>query len=153
MISVRKISLPELTLLTKIFNYNNVDSMIEENTKLISCGIGDIFCIFNDDIPFGVIYVKYISDNPLFCVKGLRAYLYAFTINKEYRGKGYGKLLLESVLHQLETEGYREFTIAAGVENHRAIHIYSSFGFNKVLLSRTESLNGKEYSYALYLKS
>ena len=153
MIDIKKLTVNELSILNSLFVYNDVDAMIVENTKLISSGAGDIFCIFNDGKPFGELRVKYVSEDNLYAVKGVRAYLYAFRINKEYRGKGYGKMLMSNVISVLESEGYTEFTIGVSDNNTRAKHIYGSFGFTEVIAKRTETYQQDTYSYSLYLKS
>ncbi len=153
MINIKKLSINELNILTKLFRYNDLNAAITENTQMISSGTGDIFCIFNDDVPFGELRVKYISEDELFAQKGIRAYLYAFRINKDFRGKGYGRMLMSYVISALKDEGYREFTIGVADDNLRAKHIYESFGFTTVIANRSESYQGDTYSYSLYLKS
>ena len=153
MITVKRLPVEELGILTKLFKYNDVDSMLRENTEMICSGIMDIFCISKEGNPIGELRVKYVSDEELYTIKGSRAYLYAFRINSEFRGRGYGKQLMKYVIDTLENEGYSEFTIGVGDENKRAKHIYESFGFNKVIARRTETYQGDTYSYTLYLKS
>lgn len=55
-------------------------------------------------------------------------------------------------LHILTDQGYTEFTIGVEDENERAIHIYHSFGFCKVIARKEEEYQGDHYEYNLYLK-
>ena len=153
MISIRRLSEKETDILTKLFKYNDVNAAMLENKKLISDGIADIFCIFDGTNPFGELRVKYKSDDKRYTVDGTRVYLYAFRINKEYRGQGYGIRLMQSVIDYLELHGYSEFTIGVGDDNKRAKHIYEKLGFDKVIAKETEEYQGDKYSYTLYLKS
>lgn len=91
---VRKLKTTELSLLTQLFNYKNVDEMIAENTRDIETGIIDIFALFDGDKIIGELRVKYISNDNRFAEKGKRAYLYAFRVHKKYQGKGLGNFLL-----------------------------------------------------------
>ncbi len=153
MISVRKIAVSELIILTKLIRYNNVNAMIAENSDLILTGEADIFCIFKDDESIGMLHVRYFSRDEMFAVKGVRAYLFSFQIQKALRGKGYGKQLIRKVIDTLKSEGYTEFTIGARNDNLRAKHIYESLGFTKVITIKTEKHRDREFFYNLYLKS
>ena len=46
---VRKLKTTELPLLTRLFNYKNVDEMIAENTRDIENEVVDIFALFDSD--------------------------------------------------------------------------------------------------------
>lgn len=150
--TVRKITVSELPRLTELFDYNDIDGMLAENTSLIQNGSGDIFILLDDEKLLGELHVKYESCDRLEAVKGVRAYLYAYRIHKNFQGMGLGKLLMKTVLDTLATEGYSEFTIGVEDDNDRALHIYKKFGFSKEIARKYEEYQGDGYEYGLYLK-
>lgn len=50
----------------------------------------------------------------------------------EYRGRGYGRQMLEQIIRQLHDEGIKAITLEVEVENKNAIGLYSSCGFQVV---------------------
>ena len=143
----------ELPILTELCDYNDVADMIEENTRNIETGLIDIFVLFHESKLIGELHVKYESEDEREAVRGRRAYLFAFRVREEMQGRGIGAYLLQSVLDTLEKQGYTEFTIGVEDDNERAIHMYQSAGFDKVIARKAESYQGDSYEYNLYLKS
>lgn len=149
---VKKLNTNELSLLSKLFNYKDLDEMITENTRLIENNEIDVFALFINSKLIGELRVMYSNEDNQFAIEGQRAYLYAFRIDKKHQGKGYGKYLLANVLDNLKAKGYTEFTVGVEDDNVTAIHIYKSFGFNNVIARISEKYQGDRYKYDLYLK-
>ena len=149
--NVRKLTITELSLLTSLFKYKNVNEMIAENTRDIENGVIDIFALFDSDKIIGELRVKYISDDKRFAEKGKRAYLYAFRIHQKYQGKGLGKFLLENVLAILQQNGYSEFTVGVEDDNTKVRYIYEKHGFTEPIAKIKESYQGDSYEYDLLL--
>lgn len=150
--TVRKITVSELPRLTELFDYNDIDGMLAENTSLIQNGSGDIFILLDGERLLGELHVKYESCDRLEAVKGVRAYLYAYRIHKNFQGMGLGNMLMKTVLEKLAAEGYSEFTIGVEDDNGRALHIYKKFGFSEEIARKYEEYQGDGYEYGLYLK-
>lgn len=150
--TVRKIKINELPRLTELFDYKNVNEMLAENEKLIRSGSGDIFILTDGKRLLGELHASYESSDGLKAVKGVRAYLYAFRVHKNFQGMGMGKLLLKTVLERLAEEGYTEFTVGAEYDNDRALHIYKKFGFDEKIARMYEEYQGDGYEYGLFLK-
>ena len=150
--TVRKITVSELPRLTELFDYNDVNAMLAENTDLIQNRTMDIFILLDGEKLLGELHVSYESDDKLAAVRGLRAYLSAYRVHKDYQGIGLGKLLMKSVIGALAAEGYSEFTIGVEDDNDRALHIYKKFGFDEVIARKYEEYQGDGYEYNLYLK-
>ena len=129
---VRKLKVSEISMLTVLFKYKDVNDMIAENTRDIENGVIDIFTLFDDDKIIGELRAKYISDDNRFAEKGKRAYLYAFRIHQKHQGKGLGNFLLENVLLILAENGYREFTVGVEDDNLRARYMYEKNGFKVI---------------------
>lgn len=150
--TVRKITVSELPWLTELFDYNDIDGMLAENTSLIQNGSGDIFILLDGEKLLGELHVKYESCDRLEAVKSVRAYLYAYRIHKNFQGMGLGNMLMKTVLEKLAAEGYSEFTIGVEDDNDRALHIYKKFGFSEEIARKYEEYQGDGYEYSLYLK-
>ena len=149
---VRKLKAKELSILTNLFNYKDVNDMVAENTKDIENGVIDIFALFDNDKIIGELRVKYISDDNRFAIKDKRAYLYAFRIHKEYQGKGLGNFLLENVLNILQENGYSEFTVGVEDDNLKARYMYEKHWFTEPIARIKESYQGDSYEYDLLLR-
>lgn len=151
-LTFRKLKIEELGILTELFNYKNIDEMIEENTENISNGIRDIFVLFYEDKLIGELHISYENENPVFAQKSKRAYLFAYRIHTNFQGQGFGKILLENTLKELENQGYYEFTVGVEDDNIRARYIYEKYGFNTVISRQKECYQGDCYEYDLLLK-
>ena len=150
--TVRKIKINELPRLTELFDYKDVNEMLAENEKLIRSGSGDIFILTDGKRLLGELRAGYEGSDGIKAVKGVRAYLYAFRIHKNFQGMGFGRLLLKTVLERLAEEGYTEFTVGAEYDNARALHIYKKFGFSEEIARLYEEYQGDGYEYGLLLK-
>lgn len=150
--TVKKITVSKLPRLTELFDYNDIDGMLAENTSLIQNGSGDIFILLDDEKLLGELHVKYESCDRLEAVTGVRAYLYAYRIHKNFQGMGLGNMLMKTVLEKLAAEDYSEFTIGVEDDNDRALHIYKKFGFSEEIARKYEEYQGDGYEYGLYLK-
>lgn len=150
--TVRKITVSELPRLTELFDYNDIDAMLAENTSCIQNGAMDIFILIDDEKLIGELHVSYESEDRLEAVRDVRAYLSAYRIHKDFQGMGLGKFLMKSVLDTLAAEGYSEFTVGVEDDNDRALHIYKEFGFGEVIARKYEEYQGDGYEYNLYLK-
>lgn len=149
---VRKLKTTELSILTNLFNYKDINDMIAENTRDIENGVIDIFALFDRDKIIGELRAKYVSDDERFAEKGKRAYLYAFRIHENYQGKGLGSYLLENVLTILKENGYSEFTVGVEDNNARARYMYEKNSFIEPIARIKESYQGDSYEYDLLLK-
>ena len=57
------------------------------------------------------------------------AYLCAFRVKEEYRGRGFGSRLLAAVLAELKKSGFEKATIGVGCDEPQNIRLYRRFGF------------------------
>ena len=149
---IEKLKTDNLSALTALFDYNDVDDMIAKCTNEIQNGIRDIFVLYDNGALVGELHAKYESEDRNYAVRGRRAYLFAFRVHKDCQNRGYGKYLLKEVLSQLENYGYSEFTVGVEDDNPRALHIYQAMGFDEFVLRAKEEYQGDEYEYNLYLK-
>lgn len=149
---VRRLTVPELPVLTELFHYNDVGQMLAETAEILERGEEDIFALYREERLLGELHVKYVSEDEREAVCGRRAYLFAFRVRREEQGRGLGTLLLKKVLEELAGLGYTEFTIGVEDDNVLAKHIYEKFGFDRVIARKQESYQGDSYEYDLLLK-
>lgn len=133
MTSVREIETGELSLLFNLFEYNNREDMLAENTRRINSGEIKIFGLFMGERLIGEIRAAFENGDERFAAKGRRAYLYAFRILEEYRGRGHGRFLINRAIEILTDMGYNEFTVGVEDDNEIARHMYFSLGFNRLI--------------------
>ena len=150
--TIRKLKATELSILTQLFNYKDIDDMIFENTRDIENGIVDIFALFDDSKLIGELHVKYDNEDKDFAKKGKRAYLFAFRIHKDYQGKGLGSYLLKTVIDELNANGYHELTVGVEDDNIRARYMYEKHGFVHPISRIKETYQGDSYEYDLLLR-
>ena len=150
--TIRKLKATELSILTQLFNYKDIDDMIFENTRNIENGIIDIFALFNDDKLIGELHVKYDNEDKDFAEEGKRAYLFAFRIHKDYQGKGLGSYLLKTVIDELNANGYHELTVGVEDDNPQSRYMYEKQGFIQPIARIKETYQGDSYEYDLLLR-
>lgn len=149
---VRKLKASELPMLIQLFNYKDIDDMIDENTCNIENGTVDIFALFNNDMLIGELHVKYDNKDKEFAEKGKRAYLFEFRIHNDYQGKGLGSYLLETVIDELDANSYCELTVGVEDDNLRARYMYEKYGFVHPIARIKETYQGDSYEYDLLLR-
>lgn len=68
-----------------------------------------------------------------------------YMIDVKHQNKGYGKAFLPMVVEQIRTQfGCKDVYTSVDDENTHALHLYTSFGFE-----RTEEMDGEERVYVL----
>lgn len=60
---------------------------------------------------------------------GFEGYINNVVIDEDFRGKGYSKVLMESLLNHGREEGINEYTLEVRVSNTPAVKLYESLGF------------------------
>lgn len=151
--NIRTLNTGELNLLFQLFDYNDPDEMIAENTVDINERKIDIFGLFQEDRLIGEVRAAYVHNDERHAVRNKRVYLFAFHIHNDFQGSGYGQFLLNGVISMLMQKGYSEFTIGVEDDNETAVHIYSKFGFTQLVGKISEEYQGDSYEYGLYLRA
>ena len=90
-----------------------------------------------------------------------RAYLCAFRVDKEFQGRGLGKMLMQRVLRRVMERGFSEVTIGADNDDaERLTCMYKSWGFSELIklqntdyhyIDKNNNPTHYEIPYALYL--
>ena len=94
--NIRTLNTGELNLLFQLFDYNDPDEMIAENTVDIKRREKSIYsALFQEDRLIGEIRAAYVHNDERHAVRNKRVYLFAFRIHKDFQGRGYGQFLLK----------------------------------------------------------
>lgn len=76
-----------------------------------------------------------------------RAYLCAFRIEEQSRGRGLSSRLMKSVLARVEEKGFSEVTIGVDNENYDKLkNMYNSWGFNELVKQQYYDYHYLDYS-------
>ena len=82
------------------------------------------------DQPF---YLATLDQEPIGCLRldetADSVGIYGFVVRPEYRGRGYGRQLLESVIRTIQAKSQRPITLEVETNNTNAIGLYQSCGF------------------------
>ena len=88
----------------------------DQRFYFMTFGGPDVGC----DEPVGSLRVAQLSED---------AGIYGFVVRPEYRGKGYGRQLLQEVIRILHSEGTHSIMLEVDVTNTNALGLYLSVGF------------------------
>ena len=97
----------------------------------ISSGNAVFWTLDHNGELIGELYVFLNLDDNDFADGTSRAYLCAFRIKTEYRGKGLGSRLMEKALEELKENGFRSATIGVAIDEPQNIKMYHRKGFNE----------------------
>lgn len=80
------------------------------------------------------VYIVLVVDDIIigtagYTFNGFEGYINNVVIDEAYRGKGFGKVLLEALLKKGRAEGISEYTLEVRVGNEAANRLYESLGF------------------------
>lgn len=65
-------------------------------------------------------------------------------VKKEYRNQGIGRIILDYLIEQAKSMGYKEMALGVDIDNFSAIHLYKKKGFT-TLLKESEDEYGRFY--------
>ena len=98
----------------------------------ISSGNADFWTTEDDGKLIGELYAfRDIPEDRDFADGKTTAYLCAFRVEKEYRGRGLGSRMMETVLADLKANGFRRVTIGVGPEEEQNVRLYRRMGFTE----------------------
>lgn len=109
----------------------------------------------------GELYIFWNSEDKDEADGEVRAYLCAFRIQEDYRGRGLGSELMKRVLEKIRERGFHEATIGVDNDVERLKEMYRTWGFSKLIKLKTVDehcfdINNDpvhcEIPYGVYLK-
>ncbi|MBA7568061.1 hypothetical protein ES708_09781 [subsurface metagenome] len=72
------------------------------------------------------------------------AFIHSFYIDKEYRKKGIGRVLLGRVIDILKNDDFKEIELTVDPGNKTTNQFYKDFGFKKIILRKNEYGRGMD---------
>ncbi len=97
----------------------------------ISSGNAVFWTLDHNGELIGELYVFLDLDDNDFANGINRAYLCAFRVKSEHRGKGLGGRLMERALEELKESGFRSATIGVEIDEPQNIKMYHRIGFTE----------------------
>ncbi len=86
-----------------------------------------------DEKPDQHFYLATLATQPLGCLRLAyqedRVGIYSFVVRSEFRGKGFGRQMLEYIIPRIIDEGALMITLEVDTTNHQALGLYGSCGF------------------------
>ena len=79
------------------------------------------------------------------------AFITNVCISPPHREKGFGRMLMVSLLHLAKEKGMEDLTLEVRVSNGPAIHLYQSLGFTPVGVRKKYYTDNGEDAYTMYL--
>ena len=126
---IRKASGEEMLKLWGYRDENTAPPTARFFYRSISSGNAVFWTLEHDGELIGELYAfLHVEEDKDFADGIATAYLCAFRVKKEYRGRGLGSGLMEAVLADLKRRGFRRATI--GVSEERNKELYRRMGFS-----------------------
>lgn len=67
-----------------------------------------------------------------YTIPSKRIYISRIIVKKEFRGKGYGKKLMNYAIEYAKSKGYKEISLGVNLDNYIAFKLYVNLGFTKI---------------------
>ena len=90
------------------------------------------FVYTKDEEYIGEVSIVFNKDDEDYTIPGIRLYISRIIVKKEFRGKGYGKKLMNHVIEYAKREKYKELSLGVNLDNYIALKLYVELGFNKI---------------------
>ena len=126
---IRKATDQEMLSLWGYENIELIPSTALFFAQNISSGNAEFWTLNDNSQIIGELYIFWELDDKDFADGKSRAYLCAFRIKNEYRGKGYGSLLLNQTLERMKSKGIQIATIGVDAAEEHNIRLYHRLGF------------------------
>ena len=127
---IRKATATEMLTLWGYKDFDTASPTAKFFYNNITDGNADFWTVDKDGELIAELYVFFDLDDKDFADGKITAYLCAFRVKPEYRGRGIGSRLMRAVLSDLKDKGYLNVTIGVGSDEPQNIRLYERLGFN-----------------------
>ena len=127
---VRKATVQEMLSLWGCKNTDSAPPTALFFAQNISSQNAEFWTLNDNGQIIGELYIFWELSDKDFADGKNRAYLCAFRIKSEYRGKGHGSFLLKEVLEYIREKGVHTVTIGVDETEEHNIRLYRRFGFS-----------------------
>ena len=90
------------------------------------------FVYTKDEEYIGEVSIVFNKNDEDYTIPGIRLYISRIIVKKEFRGKGYGKKLMNHIIEYAKREKYKELSLGVNLDNYIALRLYVELGFNKI---------------------
>ena len=90
------------------------------------------FVYTKDEEYIGEVSIVFNNNDEDYSIPGIRLYISRIIVKKEFRGKGYGKKLMNHIIEYAKREKYKELSLGVNLDNYIALRLYVELGFNKI---------------------
>jgi ribosomal-protein-alanine N-acetyltransferase len=135
-----------LKIQAEAFDSKNQDNLIKYSKKLPK-----IFYVIKIQDKIAGYCAYYLK--PELSFKGLRikSVIYSIATDNKFRGKGYGRELLEESIKEMKLNGIYSILLYVNIKNTPAINLYEKMGFE--IIEKIENVCGQnEQCYIMELK-
>ena len=90
------------------------------------------FIYTKDEEYIAEISIVFNKNDEDYSIPDKRLYISRIIVKKEFRGKGYGKKLMNYVIEFAKREKYKELSLGVNLDNYIALKLYVNLGFTKI---------------------
>ena len=90
------------------------------------------FVYVEDDEYIAEASLVFDKEDEDYTIPGKRIYLSRIVVKKDFRGKGYGKKLMNNIIEYAKKENYEEMSLGVNLDNYIAFKLYVDLGFTKI---------------------
>lgn len=90
------------------------------------------FVYTKDEEYIGEVSIVFNKNDEDYTIPGIRLYISRIIVKKEFRGKGYGKKLMNHIIEYAKRKEYKELSLGVNLDNYIALKLYVELGFNKI---------------------
>ena len=90
------------------------------------------FIYTKDEEYIAEISIVFNKNDEDYSIPDKRLYISRIIVKKEFRGKGYGKKLMNYVIEFAKREKYNELSLGVNLDNYIALELYVNLGFTKI---------------------
>ena len=90
------------------------------------------FVYTKDEEYIAEVSIVFNKNDEDYTIPGKRIYISRIIVKKDFRGKGYGKKLMNYAIEYAKSKGYKEISLGVNLDNYIAFKLYVDLGFTKI---------------------
>lgn len=118
-------------------SFQNFDQEMADLPKMYNVQDGGLFIAYEEDQPVGVVGLRRLS--------ATEAEVKRMFVKEEVRGKGIGKMLLQTCIASARTMNYKLIRLDTGSSMKAAVGLYTAHGFKEIPAYRFNPHEGAKY--------
>lgn len=90
------------------------------------------FVYTKDEEYIAEVSIVFNKNDEDYTIPGKRIYISRIIVKKDFRGKEYGKKLMNYAIDYAKNNGYKEISLGVNLDNYIAFKLYVDLGFTKI---------------------